>query len=41
MAALWLVSLALKESKPGYNEYVASPSEFMPWFPKSYTGGSK
>jgi steroid 5-alpha reductase family enzyme len=29
-----LLEKTLKETKPGYEEYVATTSEFIPWFPK-------
>ena len=41
VSGVTLLEKTLKESKPGYKEYVESTSEFMPWFPKSNTGGSK
>ena len=41
VSGVTLLEKTLKESKPGYKEYVASTSEFIPWFPKSHTGGSK
>jgi len=29
-----LLERTLKETKPGYREYVESTSAFVPWFPK-------
>lgn len=33
-----LLEKSLKESKPGYREYVESTSAFIPWFPKNFSG---
>jgi steroid 5-alpha reductase family enzyme len=40
VSGVTLLEKTLKDSKPGYKEYVESTSEFIPWFPKSNKGGS-
>jgi steroid 5-alpha reductase family enzyme len=29
-----LLEKTMKETKPGYTEYVETTSEFIPWFPR-------
>ena len=41
VSGVTLLEKTLKDSKPGYKEYVESTSEFIPWFPKRKKGGSK
>jgi len=41
VSGVTLLEKTLKDTKPGYKEYVESTSEFIPWFPKSNKGGSK
>jgi steroid 5-alpha reductase family enzyme len=41
VSGVTLLEKTLKDTKPGYKEYVESTSEFIPWFPKSNQGGSK
>jgi len=41
VSGVTLLEKTLKESKPGYEAYVASTSSFIPWFPKNNQGGPK
>jgi steroid 5-alpha reductase family enzyme len=41
VSGVTLLEKTLHDTKPGYKEYAESTSEFIPWFPKSPTGGSK
>jgi steroid 5-alpha reductase family enzyme len=41
VSGVTLLEKTLKDTKPGYQSYVASTSEFIPWFPKKHQGGSK
>jgi steroid 5-alpha reductase family enzyme len=35
VSGVTLLEKILKETKPGYKEYVETTSEFFPWFPRS------
>jgi steroid 5-alpha reductase family enzyme len=39
VSGVTLLEKTLKDTKPGYKEYVESTSEFIPWFPKKKIGG--
>jgi steroid 5-alpha reductase family enzyme len=41
VSGVTLLEKTLKDSKPGYKEYVESTSEFIPWFPRKNKGDSK
>jgi steroid 5-alpha reductase family enzyme len=41
VSGVTLLEKTLKENKPGYQSYVESTSEFIPWFPKKDKGASK
>jgi steroid 5-alpha reductase family enzyme len=34
VSGVTLLEKTLKETKPGYKEYVETTSEFIPWFPR-------
>jgi steroid 5-alpha reductase family enzyme len=40
VSGVTLLEKTLKDTKPGYQSYVESTSEFIPWFPKNNKGSS-